>query len=205
MSIMHSAGGGYNSQPFPLSPVGDSIKDAMDRRRDHREALKIENVRHEFAMHRDAIAQQNHFANTVLGGAVQNWLGDQQHERNLALETRRANLDNRNAHKDFVRRSMMQDAQFGHEAGQQQSAHAHELNVLGVKHAHETSLLTQTQAHEANQNKLSRAAGTRQRNQEASLTERLGTNKDIQPGSASVGSASVSRPQKPKKPKQPKP
>jgi hypothetical protein len=178
-----TVGGGYNSAPYPLAPLTDALRDAGASRSNYRQQMQLANYNHELQQVRDAANHQRHQENMILGSALTMLGDDLNHQNTMTRMGAQAKIDAKSAKKQFKRTK----------------------KITGMTQAHDAGMQTQRLDHEAKQNKLDRAAGTRQRNQEARLATDLGTNPAIQPGSASFGPASVSRPQPPKPPTARKP
>lgn len=92
---VESIGGGHSSGEYPLTPLSEALSAARARISERRSSEYAENIQHRHAMERDAHNQQFSIQNTVLSGAIQGYLNDQQHSNAKDLETHRDRIANR--------------------------------------------------------------------------------------------------------------
>ena len=122
---MDSYVGGFQSQPDPFGQWKNGLNAYRDRERNNRHDVYMQNKSHAFQTERDAVQQQYHVSNTVLGTAL-----DIHRDNNSATNTMKQG--DRNAHHARV----AEGAAHGMRKSEAQQAHENRLAENYQLHNH---------------------------------------------------------------------
>lgn len=181
---MDSFVGGFQSQPDPFGQWKNGLNGYRDRERNERHDVYMQNKSHAFQTERDAVQQQYHVSNTVLGTAL-----DIHRDNNNAANTMKQG--DRNAHHARV----AEGAAHGMRKSEASQAHEHRLHENDVdstnriNEGRDTARLSRLEAAQAHR------FGNKNHERNNATTERLAANPSVASASqdASGGYSMTSR------------